>query len=196
MGGRTHVRPLFDRTYDIFDHMKNIECEVRSLVSKEEYDALIGRFTKEAKDLGEDEQVTYYFDSTEDLRIQKNSQYAKVWLKKGALHEDHREEIEIKVPKEDFEKLEQLFLALGYNISIKWFRRRHAFTWGDIDVAVDYTKGYGYIVEFEKLSDADGAEETVGYLKTKFAELGIAITPKEEFDEKYQHYKEHWRELV
>ena len=51
---------------------KNIECEIRSFISEKEYKKLIARFKKEAEFLGADEQVTYYFDSKEDLRIQKN----------------------------------------------------------------------------------------------------------------------------
>ncbi len=176
--------------------MQNIECEIRSFVTKEEYEVLIAKFKNMGTFLSEDEQITYYFDSKEDLRIQKNTTYAKVWLKKGELHDDHREEIEIKVPRDDFEKLEQLFLALGYNVSIKWFRTRHSFKWNDIDVAIDHTKGYGYILEFEKISTEETQAETVLSLKEKFKELGIAITPKEEFSATYQNYKEHWRELI
>ncbi len=166
------------------------------MISEDEYETLLGQFKDVAVFEGADEQVTYYFDSKEDLRIQKNEHFAKVWLKKGALHDDHREEIEIKVPKEDFEKLEQLFLALGYNISIKWFRTRNAFKWGDIDVALDHTKGYGHILELEKLTSDEEKENTVHYLKSKLVQLGLEQTPKETFDQKYQYYKEHWREIM
>ncbi len=166
------------------------------MISEDEYQTLLGQFKDVAVFEGADEQVTYYFDSKEDLRIQKNEHYAKVWLKKGELHDDHREEIEIKVPKDDFEKLEHLFLLLGYNISIKWFRTRNAFKWGDIDVALDHTKGYGHILELEKLTNDEEKENTVHYLKSKLVQLGLEQTPKETFDQKYQYYKEHWREIM
>lgn len=176
--------------------MKNIECEIRSFITKKEHDALLKKFKKEAKFLVEDEHVTYYFDSPQDLRIQRNKTYAKVWLKKGKLHDDHREEIEIKVPLDDFDKLEQLFLALGYNISIKWFRTRNSFHQDGIDIALDYTKGYGYIVEFEKLTTPDEATATTTMLKEMMHKLAIAPTAKEVFDKKYQEYKTNWRELL
>ena len=176
--------------------MNNIECEVRCLISEDEYETLLGQFKDVAVFEGADEQVTYYFDSKEDLRIQKNEHFAKVWLKKGALHDDHREEIEIKVPKDDFEKLEQLFLALGFNIAIKWFRTRNSFKWGDIDVALDHTKGYGHILELEKLTNEEEKESTVHYLKSRLTQLGLEQTPKETFDQKYQYYKDHWQEIM
>jgi len=175
---------------------KNIEVEIRSFITKEQYESLKERLKKEADFGGEDEQVTYYFDSKQDLRIQKNSNFSKIWLKKGDIHDEHREEIEIICKKEDFEKLEQLFLELGYNIEIKWFRKRLTFKWNDVDVMLDYTKGYGYIIELEKMVAPTEKETTVAYLKEKMKELGVTLTPKEEFDKKYRHYKENWKNLV
>jgi len=176
--------------------MPNIECEIRSFVDENLYKSLIERFKKEAEFLGEDEQITYYFDSEADLRIQKNNNFSKIWLKKGKIHDEDREEIEIRGAREDFEKMERLFLALNYQVQIKWFRKRNAFKWGDIDVALDYTRGYGYIIELEKMADENEKEKTVEYLKEKMNGLGVVLTPKEEFDKKYQYYKENWKQLV
>lgn len=176
--------------------MQTIECEVRSFITKEQYKSLLERFKKEAVFVGEDEQLTYYFDSKEDLRIQRSNNFSKIWLKKGRIHDEHREEIEIKCKKGDFEKLEQCFLALGYNVEIKWFRTRRTFKWGEVDVMLDYTKGYGYIIELEKMSSERDKEATVDFLKSKMRELGVALTPKEEFERKYRYYKEHWKQLV
>ncbi|MCL5016203.1 MAG: CYTH domain-containing protein [Patescibacteria group bacterium] len=174
----------------------NIECEIRSFVTEDEYERLVEELKKKAEFLGEDNQVTYYFDSDQDLRIQKNDNFSKVWLKKGSLHDEHREEVEIKCAKDDFDRLNDLFTSLGYGIDIKWLRRRLSFKWDSIDVALDYTKGYGYIIELEKLVGEGSEEETLEHLKKRMNELGISLTPKEEFDAKYKHYKENWESLV
>lgn len=176
--------------------MKNIEVEIRSFITEEQYKNLIERFKREAQFLGEDEQVTYYFDTPQDLRIQKNTNYSKTWLKKGNLHDDHREEIEVRYAKEDFEKLEQLYLALGYNVQIKWFRNRHSFKWGDVDLAIDYTKGYGHIVELEKMCEESEKENALSLLKSKMQEIGVELASKEDFQKKYEYYKARWQELV
>ena len=176
--------------------MKNIECEVRAIIDEEKYIELLKQFKNTFTYKGSDEQETYYFDSKEDLRIQKNEQYAKVWLKKGMLHDEQREEIEIKVGKNEFEKLEQLFLALGYQVDVKWFRTRHSFEWDEIDVALDFTRGYGYIIELEKLSNIEDKETTVELLKEKLKSLNIDLTAKEVFNKKYSYYKENWKKLV
>ena len=76
---------------------KNIEVEIRSLVTKNQYDNLFKFFKKEGKFLGEEKQISYYFSGEIDLRIQKSNKSAKIWLKKGKMHADSRKEIELKL---------------------------------------------------------------------------------------------------
>jgi predicted adenylyl cyclase CyaB len=174
----------------------NIEVEIRSFITKDKYDELIAFFKKEGQFVTEDYQETYYFDCDQDLRIQKNNFFSKIWMKKGKIHDEQREEIEIKFDKNDFEKLEKLFLSLGFNVQIKWFRNRHTFKWNDVEVCIDYTKGYGHIIELEKMSTESEKEKTLQILKEKMKSLNIPLTPKEEFDKKYLYYKENWKSLV
>ncbi|GEM_PF-2211807 len=72
----------------------NIEVEIRSFISKDQYQELITFFHKNGQFKGEDNQETYYFDAEQDLRIQRNHTHSKIWMKKGKLHDEHREEIE------------------------------------------------------------------------------------------------------
>lgn len=174
----------------------DIEVEVRSFISIKQYNELIAFMQKNAKLIKKDNQITYYFSGDSDLRIQKNDFFSKIWLKKGNIHDPHRKEIELKFDKEKFEQLEKLFLSLGYIVDIKWFRKRHLFNWNNIDVAIDFTKGYGYIIELEKMSNKENQEQVYEFLKNKLSELSVELTPKKEFDTKYNYYKENWRKLV
>ncbi len=176
--------------------MKNIEVEVRSFLSKQQYEKLLDFFKKNAKFIKEDYQETFYFDCDQDLRIQRNDFFSKIWMKKGKIHDDHREEIEIKFNRNEFEKLEKLFLALGLKVQIKWFRKRYEFQWDNITACLDFTKGYGYIIELEKMSSAKNKEKEFEKLKQKLKSLGIKITSKEEFNKKFIHYKENWQDLI
>src|SRR3989344_8329949 len=117
--------------------MNNIEVEIKSFISKEKYDELFDFFKRNADFVNEDLQETHYFDSKEDIRIQKNKNSAKVWIKKGSIHDNFREEKEIIFGKNDFEVLENLFISLGLKIKIKWFRRRYVFNWNNIKVCLD-----------------------------------------------------------
>lgn len=174
----------------------NIETEIRSFITQEKFEELKEYFNQNAELIKEDYQETFYFDCEEDLRIQKNNFYSKIWMKKGKLHDDSREEIEIKCEKGEFENLEKLFLALGNKIEIKWFRTRFQYKWNDITVCLDHTKGYGYIIELEKMTTEEMKEKEFELLKEKLESLNVEISSKEEFTEKFEYYKKNWRELI
>lgn len=176
--------------------MENIEVEIRSFITKEKYEELLIFFNKNSEKIKEDYQETIYFNSNEDLRTQKSDSHAKIWLKKGKIHDDFREEIEIKFNKEDFEKANKIFESIGLNTKIKWYRLRNQFNWNNIKVCLDYTKGYGYIIELEKLTNNENKEEALEELKQKLKELNISLTPKQEFEDKFKHYEQNWRELI
>lgn len=176
--------------------IKNIETEIRSLIDEKEYKRLLRFFKKEAKFLGQEKQISYYFSGDQDLRIQKSDKSAKIWMKKGKMHDDSREEIEVKLDWKEFENAQMLFEALGYQIKIKWFRKRNTFAWDGIKVMLDDTKGYGRIIELEKMCRQQDKEKTVAALREKLKQLKIQETPKEEFEKKFEYYKKNWKKLT
>lgn len=176
--------------------MSVIEAELRSLISDEKYAALRAYFDREAEFVKEDTQETGYFDCDADLRIQRGAAKSKIWLKKGAMHDAAREEIEIPIDAAQYNGFLQLFDALGYRINIMWYRYRREYRWQGISVMLDDTRGYGKIIEFEKLTDTAGQAEAVADLQQKMASLDIAITPADEFTKRFQYYKANWRELT
>ena len=112
------------------------------------------------------------------------------------MHADSREEIEIPLEKKQFANAEKLFLELGYKIEIKWFRKRNTFSWKNLKVMLDETKGYGFIIELEKLCSVEKKDATVKMLKTKMQELNIKETTKQEFNKKFEYYKNNWKKLT
>lgn len=173
-----------------------IEAEIRSLITKEQFAQLYSLFEEQGVFINTDEQETYYFQAEHDLRIQKNSYFAKIVLKQGKIHDEAREELEIKVDREQFSALEALFIGLGYPVKIKWFRTRHTFEWEGIKVMLDYTRGYGYIVELEQMCEEHEKEQAIALLREKLAKLHIALTDRSVFDEKFQHYEKNWQALI
>lgn len=176
---------------------KNIEVEIRSFISEDQYKKLLEFFKQNSKLIEEDSQETHYLNSDIDLRIQKNNFGTRMWMKKGKIHDETRKETEIITKNsEDFEKLKNIFNSLGIDTKIIWIRDRKEFEWENISVCLDYTKGYGYIIEFEKMSSEEEKVTTLIGLKQKFKELGIEITPKEEFEKKFKDYEENWKDLT
>jgi len=177
--------------------MKNLEVEVRSFITKEEYKRLIRKFDKEAKLLDSINEETIYLKGTKgDLRLRRNKDQAFIIFKTGKIHDDSREEIEIKFNKKDFEKIENLFLQLGFKTEVRWFRKRRIYQWGNLKVFVDNTKGYGFIIELEKTGRRGERGKIHKYLKNKLKSLGIKITPKKIFDEKFKYYKNNWQKIL
>tara|TARA_Y100000310_G_scaffold345242_1_gene463051 strand:+ start:3134 stop:3667 length:534 start_codon:yes stop_codon:yes gene_type:complete len=176
--------------------MSNIEVELRSFLNEEKFRELLVFFEREGVLKFDDEQLTYYFDCEQDLRIQKNNFYSKVWLKKGKLHDLHREEVELKLPVEKFEELEKLFKSLGYGVEIQWLRKRKTFEWKGVEVMLDHTKGYGYILELEKMASIGEEGEALVLLQDLMQELNVEVTPREKFEEKYKWYKENWKSVI
>ncbi len=175
---------------------KNIEVEIQSFVSEEEYKELLNFFNQNSEFVKEDYQETFYFDENSNLRTQRNNSGAKLWHKSGNVHDEFMEEIEIHTNRDNFENMEKFLNKLGHTVKIKWLRLRNQFNWNGIKVCLDHTKGYGYIIELEKMSTEEDKEKTLKELNEKFLELNIAQTSKEMFKEKYNYYKENWRELI
>lgn len=173
-----------------------IEVEARSFIPEEKYKELSDYFKHKAEYVGEDEQITIYFSGEKDLRTRLTSKHARIILKEGKIHDKGREELEVVLPKEDFDNINNILETLGFKIKVKWFRKRHVFKWDDIRLFLDFTRGYGYIIELEKFCDEKDKQKTHDYLIKKLEKLGLALTSKQEFTKRFNHYIKNWRSLV
>ena len=176
--------------------MNDTEVEIRSFVNKQKFEELKKYFKKNAKFIKEDFQESHYLDTEQDLRIQKNDYHSKIWLKNGSMHDDWRKETEVKFDKSEFDNLVDIFKAININTKIKWFRQRFEYDWDGIKVDLDYTKGYGYIIELEKMSTKKDAKKIHSLLTDKMNDLDIKISSKDEFSKKFKYYEENWQELT
>jgi len=174
----------------------NIEVEVRSFINKEKYLELLEYFRLNARLIKEDNQENYYYDVDANLVVQRGNSGSMVRIKKGKIHDNCREEKEIFFSRDEFDKINNLLVELGYKNEIRWYRSRKEFDWEGVRVCLDYTKGYGYIIELEEMSDEINKDGVLEKLRLKLKELRIEETSKEEFNKKYEYYKENWRELV
>ena len=173
--------------------MKKFEVEVRSFISNSQYKNLIKRLKKIAKFKGEINEETIYCGS-ERLRVRRNDKSSYLILKSGKIHQNFRREIEIKFQIEDFEKMKELFERIGFPIKAVWLRKRKIYQWEGIKVLLDDTKGYGKIIELEKMAKENEKEKVFSELKKKLKELGIKkITSKEVFDKKFKNYLKNWK---
>jgi predicted adenylyl cyclase CyaB len=176
--------------------VKNIEVEIKSLIDEQKFEDLLSFFRKEAEFVEQTYQETHYFDCEQDVRIQRSSTYSKIILKKGELHDEQREETEVVVNKEDFEKLEALFSAMGMQTQVKWFRKRNVFLWDGIHVMLDNTVGFGYVLELEQMADEETKDEVLSMLRGKLSLLNAPLTSKAVLKDRFEYYRDNWREIV
>lgn len=177
--------------------MKNIEIEIRSFITRGEHKKLEKILRKKAKFIDSIKEETLYFEAkNKDLRLRKDKKNAYLILKEGKIHDDSREEIEVKIKREDFNKIERLFKKLGYKEKIRWFRKRIIFKSGKIKILLDDTKGYGLILELEKIGTVEEKEKVHKYLEQEIKSLGVKITPREVFEKKFKYYKNNWRKIL
>lgn len=175
--------------------MKNIEIEARSFITASQYKKLEEKLNKIAKFLEKISEETVYCGK-ESIRIRRDQNFSYLILKSGKIHDDSREEIKIKFKRTDFEKLKEVFERLGFNIDVVWFRKRKVYDWKGIKVFLDDTKGYGKIIELEKIGKSGNERKIHEELEEKLKSLGVKITPRKVFDEKFEYYKNNWRKIL
>lgn len=176
---------------------KNIEVEARSFINDEQYEKIKDILNRDFEFVKELKETTVYFSGEKDLRMRRNKTEAFVILKEGKIHDDFRKEFEIKIAKEDFDNMVELFRQLGYEIEIEWQRNRLEYRNADMKILLDDTKGYGKILELEKMVEEGGEREAYDELAAKMESFGIEkITSKDEFNAKFEYYKNNWKNLI
>lgn len=174
---------------------KTIDCEVRTLLTAEQFQSMKDFFAANAELKNEDTQETRYFAGEHDLRIQKTQHRAKIWLKEAGAFSD-RNEIAINVSPTKFDAFAELFSTLGYETAIIWVRHRKTYLWEGINVSIDDTKGFGQVLELKKSCDEEWRLETMEVLRTRLTKLGLKPTPKPQLAERFGVYRANWKELL
>jgi len=175
--------------------MKNIEIEVRSFISNIQYKNLERKLNKITKFKKEIEEETVYCGK-EGLRLRRDNNFSYLILKSGKIHDDFRNEIKIQFKRTDFEKMKELFEKLGFKTNVRWFRKRKVYDWKGTKVFLDDTRGYGKIIELEKIGKVGEERKIHKNLEGKLKLLGVKITPKEVFEKKFKYYKNNWRKIL
>jgi len=172
------------------------EIEVKFLLS--DTDRQILKDFLEAKGLEphfRETQDNYYYNSPEglDLRIRRTDTNAYLILKKGWMHDEDREELEVRVDEEAFDTLDSILTNLGYDYNTKWHRERTEYHYHDFAITLDFNAGYGWVAEIEKVvseGEEDSAKQEISALAQ---EIGLQPTPPEVFDKMYHYYKKNWQ---
>lgn len=105
-----------------------------------------------------------------------------------------RMEFEREVPM-TIDELDQLLLEAGLEYQAKWSRAREEYKIGDVSICLDKNAGYGYLAEFEKMSDDEAKADSI---KTELLDLmkefGVAELPQDRLERMFKYYNENWQD--
>lgn len=91
--------------------------------------------------------------------------------------------------------LDTLVLDSGYQYQAKWSRDREEYSYKGMNVCFDRNAGYGYLAEFEKISDDESLlNELRGEIDAVMGELGVEELSQERLARMFAYYNEHWPE--
>ena len=91
------------------------------------------------------------------------------------------------------DELDALVLEAGYTYQAKWSREREEYTYKGANVCLDRNAGYGYLAEFEKLTED---ESSLGAIREDIdalmAELGVEELSQDRLARMFDHYNQNW----
>lgn len=172
------------------------EIEYKFLLDDKQRKSLVKFLEKNnAEKVKEEEQDNFYYVARGnlDLRIRRTEDKSLLILKKGWMHDEDREELEVECDRDDFDKLDEILTSLGYEYDTKWYRKRVEYKYKDFSITIDFNAGYGYVTEIELVVDEGKEKESLEKILKFAKELGIEPTPKETFDKMYEYYKKQWQ---
>lgn len=91
------------------------------------------------------------------------------------------------------DELDALVQKAGYTYQAKWSRARDEYTYKGANVCIDYNAGYGYLAEFEKITDdEDTLTDVRAELDALMAELGVEELGQERLARMFDFYNKNW----
>src|SRR3989344_1643350 len=91
--------------------------------------------------------------------------------------------------------LDQKLIDAGLEYQAKWSREREEYKLGDVNICLDKNAGYGYLAEFEKMSDD---QTQINLIKKELldlmAEFGVEELPQDRLERMFAHYNANWED--
>ncbi|MEZ4103779.1 MAG: CYTH domain-containing protein [Candidatus Paceibacterota bacterium] len=91
------------------------------------------------------------------------------------------------------DELDQLVLEAGFAYEAKWSRDRNEYEYKDVSVCIDCNAGYGYLAEFETVTeDEDSLDKVKGNLEAIMVELGVEELSQDRLARMFAFYNKNW----
>jgi adenylate cyclase class IV len=91
------------------------------------------------------------------------------------------------------EGLDKILLDSGFKYQAKWSRERDDYKFQGMNVSIDKNAGYGYLAEFEIVSEDPAQAETLKeQLRGTMAELGVEELSQDRLARMFDFYNQNW----
>lgn len=174
---------------------KNIEIEIRGLLTKETYEHLLSFLEKEGVFVAKrNRQVIDYStfregegvrERTKDIRIRETNGVPEIIVKLGAWGGgEARKELSFFGKEGEFEKLVEIFGHLGFMKGVRFVRNSIAYLYKGVEIALVEVPGHSYYFEAEKMADSGEDRQMLEEeIRQVIEELGLTTLSKEGFFE-------------
>jgi len=164
---------------------KSIEIEFWAMFDEAKYNQLGDLLNSVAQDLGEDDKNVYFFIlPAKLLKVSNNisKQTAKITLKLEKIGKGNAfEELEIPISPDEVDKSVHLFKELGFDYIVESFQKRHNYLYEGVELALKYSKDWGYHLELEIVVDDESKKDAaIAMIKRVAEKLKVTLMTNEE----------------
>jgi predicted adenylyl cyclase CyaB len=171
---------------------KNIEIEVRGPLSKDEFESLVKLFDTKGTKITEKDRVSIDYsvflkggveDRDKDIRLRVTNGIPEIVVKMGPWGgTEQRKELSIFTKPGEFDKLTEIFSALGFNKGMLCVRKSKVYEYKGIEFALVEVPGHSYYYEAEKMAHSnENANEIIEEIKNVCTELKLVVFDKRQF---------------
>lgn len=164
---------------------KDIEVEISGPLSKEKNAELMEFFDKNGKKTNVKHRVlidysTFLGDGLKnrkkDIRLRITNGKPEIIVKLGDWNSsNHRKELSVFTEAGSFDRLVQIYAALGYEKGMLCERTTQVYEYKDIEFALVEVPGHSFHYEAEIMSTEDGVDQTKKHIEDVCKELGLEI---------------------
>ena len=168
------------------------KLEQRTFIDKKTYENIVQFLEEHATVKESKRQIIYKYRCTYDFRALVEKDRMVLRMRKGNVDED----ILVAVSYEDHEKMLDILRLLGHTLDTQWYRLRKLFTYQDLEITLDKTFRYGYVISVSIELPRDQVKDGTEKLYHFFEQFHIVLTSPEQFYQQYHHYLTNWYEYT
>lgn len=170
---------------------KDIEVEISGPLSKEKNAELMEFFDKNGKKTNVKHRVlidysTFLGDGLKnrkkDIRLRITNGKPEIIVKLGDWNSsNHRKELSVFTETGSFDRLVQIYAALGYEKGMLCERTTQVYEYKDIEFALVEVPGHSFHYEAEIMSTEDGVDQAKKHIEDVCKELGLEIFTDQDY---------------